>query len=234
MTDREFWEEVRKKWIVTMPAKVIEVNNAGKTSERKTLAESNDSELIPFELVDHDKVFDAVLAGKEIPIKQDAMETVIAEQKSTPSRPRLDNTKFDALIEKHAFADYVEACKMLRTCELPRKMDELYGDLIERLVVLDKAIEQNKAVYKADVSKFHEIYIPEVLQTTATYLEYLNIGVDGDVQKETENEIVEICSNLLSAVNVKIDEIFKQVSLEIQSQAQGLSMKMKMDGYVTT
>lgn len=241
MTSRAFWEEVRSKWIMEAPPKIEVKTGLGGEIDPKLLLDPWEMEEIPFEMVDHDKAFEAALTGKGIPLNLNAVNEyclngAISEKRAgkpkAACRPKLDASRFDGLMEKQTFPDYIEACKMLKACALPRNVDDLYGELIDRMKVLDDVVEQNKNKYMADVSKFHELYIPEALQVTATYVEYLNIGVENEILDETETDVVKACESLLQAVNDKIEEICRQVSLEIQAQAKALAMKIGMDGYV--
>lgn len=234
MTSRAFWDDVRKKWIKEAPPKITDIKTGmGGPIDPNLLVDPWESDEVPFDLVDHEKAFDAVVKGKDIPINKKAAEQAAkgADAAKMPKRPKLDSEKFDELIEKRTFPDYMEACKMLTACELPRKMNDIYGKLIDRMNVLNDVLEQNKSRYAPKIEKFHDIYVPEALHTTETYLEFLNIGVDGETLSDTETEVIKACDSLLVAVNEKIEEIFKHISMEIQAEAKGLSMKIEMDGY---
>lgn len=241
MTSKAFWEDVRSKWILDAPQKIEVKTGLGGDIDPNLLLDPWEREEIPFEMVDHDKAFEAALTGKDIPLNPKSINEYsdnsgTDEKESGMAKAsrglKLDADRFDSLMEKQTFPDYVEACKILKACTLPRKVNDLYGELIDRMSVLDNVVEQNKNKYVADVSKFHELYIPEALQLTATYIEYLNIGVESEVLDETETDVVEACESLLQAINDKIEEVFRQVSLEIQAQAKALAMKIGMDGYV--
>ena len=121
---------------------------------------------------------------------------------------------------------------MLNACGLPEPMDSLYGNLIERISVLEESASRFESVYHADLDPFCDYYIPETLQLTASYLEYLSVGIDEQIVKETEKEIMEAGDKLLLAVNDKIDEIYRFASLEIKAKAKALESLMSQDGYV--
>ena len=111
-------------------------------------------------------------------------------------------------------------------------MDDLYVSLIEKMSKLHDAIEKFESVYQTDMTQFYEYYIPETLQLTATYLEYLNAGIGDQIILENEKEVLDATDKLLIAVNDKIDEIYKFASLEIKAKAKALESLMSQDGYV--
>ena len=147
-------------------------------------------------------------------------------------QPQLDKKRFDELIASCSLPKYAEACRLLRSCELPAEMDELYQTLILRIPVLQESIDKFEDVYQPDMYSFYEYYIPEALQITATYLEYLDVGIGEGILQETEKEVLEAANKLLIAVNDKIDEIYKFASIEIKAKAKALESLMSQDGYV--
>lgn len=217
MIDRQFWGDAKKAWIVKAPPKIKDIKTgSGGSIDPSLLKDPWDIEVISFDEVDLDE--DAQAENPNI-IK-------LEEQ------PQLDPDKFESLIEKQTIHDYVEACKLLRECELPEEMDDLYASLIERMPVLQDVIVKFEGVYQADIIQFYEYYIPEALQLTATYLEYLNLGIDEQIILETRKEVMDAVNKLLIAVNDKIDEIYKFASLEIKAKAKALESLMSQDGYV--
>ena len=230
MIDRKFWEEARKSWVIDAPSEITGVKTgSGGEIDPSLLKDPWDREEVPFDMVDYDNAFDAVLIGQDIPIKRESDKP---KEPEVPPKPRLDTERFDALIEKQNIPDYVEACKLLKDCELPSRMSELYGSLIERLPVLQDAIIKFESVYQADMSQFYEYYIPEALQLTSTYIEYLDVGIGDEIISQTEKEVIDACDKLLIAVNDKIDEIYKFASIEIKAKAKALESMMSQDGYV--
>lgn len=147
-------------------------------------------------------------------------------------RPQLDKKRFEELIASCSLPNYTEACRLLRNCELPETMDELYQTLILRIPVLQESIDKFEDVYQPDMYSFYEYYIPEALQITETYLEYLDVGIGEAILQETEKEVLEAANKLLIAVNDKIDEIYKFASIEIKAKAKALESLMSQDGYV--
>lgn len=236
MIERQFWEDAKKVWIVQAPPKIKDIKaGSGGNIDPSLLKDPWDIEGIPFDMVDFDGAVQAAFNGGEIPLKPGVVVPNQAEtdpEPEKPKRPQLDTEKFDSLLEKQTFPDYVEACKLLRKCELPNEMDNLYASLIERMPVLQVAIVKFESVYQSDMTQFYEYYIPEALQLTATYLEYLNAGIGDQIIQETEKEVLDAADKLLIAVNDKIDEIYKFASLEIKAKAKALESLMSQDGYV--
>ena len=89
-----------------------------------------------------------------------------------------------------------------------------------------------KDVYEADIDLFNEYYIPEALNLTAHYLEYLDAEIGEMVLGEAEKEVVEVGNKLILSINEKIDEIYKFVSIDMKAQAKALESIMSQDGYV--
>ena len=147
-------------------------------------------------------------------------------------RPQLDKAKFKQMIESQSLPDYVEACRMVRQCELPEEMDNLYQELILRIPVLQESLDKFDDVYQPDMYQFYEYYIPEALQLTSTYIEYLDVGIGAKILEETEKEVLDAARKLIIAVNDKIDEIYKFASIEIKAKAKALESVMSQDGYV--
>lgn len=236
MIDRSFWEEAQRAWIVKAPPKIKEVKTgSGGSIDPMLLKDPWELDEVPFEWIDEEKAFDAVVNGKDIPLKIPVSQAAEPEpelEPEVPKRPKLDAEKFDALLEKQTIPEYIEACKLLRVCELPERMDELYSDLIDRMKVLNDADDKFNGVYSADLSQFYEYYIPEALQLTSTYLEYLDVGIAEQIISETENEVMDAVEKLLIAVNEKIDEIYRFASIEIKAKAKALDSIMGQDGYV--
>ncbi|WP_026508368.1 hypothetical protein [Butyrivibrio sp. MC2013] len=234
MIEKAFWKAARDAWIVNAPPKIVDVKTGlGGKIDPSLLKDPWELEEVPFDMVDHDRAFEAVLAGEDIPLNSEYINNSL--RRIIPGkqhRARLNVEQFDELIEKQSIPEYVSACKLLRACDLPVKMNELYDELIERMPVLQDAVYKFEGVYHADMSQFYEYYIPEALQLTATYIEYLDVGIGEDIIKATEIEVIEACEKLLIAINDKIDEIYKFASIEIKAKAKALESMMGQDGYV--
>ena len=223
MVDKAFWENVRKVWVVKAPPDIKAKASSGGAIDPSLLKDPWADDIIPFDEVDHDGAWKAAAEGSEIPR---------VTPKNKPARPQLDTEKFDGFIAKQTLPDYVEACRLLRGCELPAEMDNLYASLIERIPVLHDAITKFEGVYQPEMSQFYDYYIPEALDLTARYLEYLNVGIDEGIVKDTESEVLDAAEKLLLAVNDKIDEIYKFAAMEIKAKAKALESLMGQDGYV--
>ena len=172
-------------------------------------------------------------------IGEESRETIGALEQETnieelqrPGRPQLDKNRFGELLEKKQLLSYVEACRLLRKCELPEEMDNLYKELIIRMPILQQSLDKFEEVYQPDMYQFYEYYIPEALQLTVTYIEYLDVGIGERILQETENEVLDAAKKLLIAVNDTIDEIYKYASMEIKAKAKALESIMSQDGYV--
>jgi hypothetical protein len=156
----------------------------------------------------------------------------VIEKTVRPYRHQFDKKLFEELLQRHNLLDYTEACILLRNCKLPENMDKLYKELIIRMPILQESIDKFSEVYQPDMYQFYEYYIPEALQLTANYIEYLNVGIGEQIIVETEKEVLDAVDKLLIAVNDKIDEIYKFASMEIKAKAKALESLMSQDGYV--
>ena len=164
------------------------------------------------------------------PVYRKAIE--IPPLATKPSLLKKKLAGLEALLETQTIPDYVQACRLLISCKLPDKMHALYGDLIERLCVLDDTVEKFKDYYQADLYQFYDYYIPETIRITSTFLEYVDAQVGIKIIQEAEKEVMLAGDTLLLAVNEKIDEIYKFAAIDIKARAKALDAIMNQDGYV--
>ena len=177
---------------------------------------------------------DAVLNSEEVsnPASVVNPEIMASPKPVKRKRPKLNTDQFEWLIEQQTIPAYTEACHLLLECELPESMDELMNQLIERMSVLQETAEKFGGIYEADLSQFYEYYIPEALELTTTYLEYLDLDIGEELINETEREVMDAIEKLVLSVNEKIEEICKYAMIEIRAKAKALDSMMSQDGYV--
>ena len=227
MIDRKFWEDVRKAWVVVPPPKINDVKTgSGGTIDPSLLMDPWSIMKNPADDNNGDVAENTTPNNENVTVTQ--QQTVV----ETPKKPRLDKYKFDELMAKQDMPGYIDACRLLLVCELPDKMSSVYGDLIEQMRILGESVDKFKEVYHTDLDQFYEYYIPEALQLTATYLEYIEIGIDDEIVHETEAEVMQAIEKLLLAVKEKKDEIYKFASIEIKAKAKALESLMSQDGFV--
>lgn len=111
-------------------------------------------------------------------------------------------------------------------------MHLLYGNLIERIAVLEKTAEKYKDDYQVDLTQFYDYYIPEVVHITTTFLGYIDDRVGKAIVDSAEKEVMAAGETLLLAINEKINEIYKFASIEIKAKAKALDAIMNQEGYV--
>lgn len=254
MIERKFWEEVRSHWILEAPPQISDLKtSSGGEIDPGLLEEPCDQEGIPFDMVDYDDAMEAALTGEsyQVPKGLGHMSKTAYRQGFQPTsqpvpqlpaqavkppekhkKPKFDSTGFEERMERRTLADYIEAGKLLLKCELPEKMEKLAQDLIERMSVLQTSIRQFEKVYQPDMSQFYDCYIPDTLQMAASYLEYVDAGVDADIIKEAEKEAVAAMERLIMSANEEIQEIYRYAKIEIHAQARALESMMSQDGYV--
>lgn len=252
MIDRSFWEEARGAWIVQAPPKIKDVHiGSGGDIDPSLLVNPWDMDEIPFDMVDFEGATRAAFEGGEIPLKPgigksgqrpaseaaqhpaDEMEGASAAPvEEKPKRPKLDSARFEAALEQQTLPAYVDACRLLRACSLPQEMDALYGELIGRMSVLQDTMDKFEQIYQADTTQLREFYIPEALELTASYLEYLDIGIGEDTIAATAQEILEALKKLRLAVEDTQKEICKFATIEINAKAKALESLMSQNGFV--
>ena len=237
MIEKQFWMDAKAAWIISAPPKITNVHTgSGGTIDPSLLCDPWDTDVefddIDFDNIDFDKSVQSMINGGDCVLKNGQGDKPLKEQPIAPSRPRLDIEKFEQEMERRTLQGYTEAAKLLWGCELPEEMSGLYQELIARMPVLEEARIKFESVYQADLEQFYDYYIPESLQLTSTYLEYLDAGIGDDIVRETEAEIMDAVTKLITAVNDKIDEIYKFASIEIKAKAKALESLMSQDGYV--
>lgn len=163
------------------------------------------------------------------------VKTILSEsgmERKTGFMQVLDKEIFDSLLEKGDIPAYIKACKMLLICELTQEMRCIYEQLLERLPVLQETANRYKDVYEPDLEIFYEYYIPEALKVTLTYLEYDTVKMSAGIIENLRLDVMHALKTLLVAINDKIDEIYRYVSIEEKANAKALDAMMAQDGYV--
>ena len=254
MIERTFWEEVRNNWILEVPPQISDLKtSSGGEIDSSLLEDPWSQEGIPFDMVDYDDAMEAALAGEsyQAPKRRGYMPKAASGQEfhpvpqpaSKPSaqaikppeerkKPKFDSVGFEERMERRTLTDYIEAGKLLLKCELPEKMEKLAQDVVERMSVLQTNISQFEKVYQPDLSQFYDCFIPDTLQMAASYLEYVDAGIDADIIKEAEKEAAAAMERLIMSANEEIQEIHRYAKIEIHAQAKALESMMSQDGYV--
>ena len=145
----------------------------------------------------------------------------------------LNKEEFEKLLSNKSLENYLSACELLLNCNLPQKMEDLYKELMVRIKALEETLSKYGNVYNpSNLETFYEYYIPETLQLTAGYTEYLDIKVGETVSNDVEKEILDNLKTLIRAINDKIDEIYKFASIDLKAEAMALKSIMNKYGYV--
>ena len=144
----------------------------------------------------------------------------------------LDRVQFKTLIEKQGIVNYIAACKLLLNCKMPENIRENLCKLIERMPLLQDAVNKFDNVYHVDLDQFNDYFAPEALNVTANLVEYEMINPSEEILQEIRENVYQALKKLLLLVNEKIDEIYKFVTIEINAEAKALESLMSQDGYV--
>lgn len=145
---------------------------------------------------------------------------------------KLKRKEFEACLEKGDIPAYVNASLLLMECDLPDEIRTNYDQLIERMPILQDAIDKFDKVYHADMDQFNEYFAPEALKVTATYLDYQAVAPSERILGETRENVLLATRKLVQVVNEKIDEIYMFVTIETNAEAKALETVMIQDGYV--
>ena len=144
----------------------------------------------------------------------------------------LDKKKFQTLIQGGTITDYVRASKLLLECDLPDDIAQTYRQLVERMPILQDAVQRFDEIYHADMDQFEEYFAPEALKITAVYLDYQAVRPSEKILKETRDGVFLATRKLLQVVNEKIDEIYRFVTIDANAEAKALETLMSQDGHV--
>ena len=166
------------------------------------------------------------------PIIEEPVASRPEEEAMIVPQSGLDRVQFKALLEKQGIANYVAACKLLLKCEMPENIRENYEKLIERMPLLQDAVDKFDHVYHADLDQFDDYFAPEALTVTATLVEYEVVKPSEEILQDTRENVYQASKKLLLLVNEKIDEIYKFVTIETNAEARALEALMSQDGYV--
>lgn len=154
------------------------------------------------------------------------------KQEASIPNSGLDKQKFRTLLQDGKIPKFVEASKMLLDCDLPDDIAQTYRQLVDRLPILQNAIQRFDDIYHADMDQFEEYFAPEALKITAVYLDYQAVRPSEKILKETRDSVFLATRKLLQVVNEKIDEIYRFVTIDANAEAKALETIMSQDGHV--
>ena len=210
----------------------------GKT-RRGTLFAPDLKYLINPMYVAQEKTYTAANGEKSDPGAKETQPENGPQQKAAPTvelpiipDSGLNKEKFNMLINKGGISNYVESAIMLMECDLPEDIAITYRELIERMPVLQDAVNKYSDIYQADMDQFEEYFAPEALRITAVYLEYQAVNPSEKILQETREGVFLATRKLLQVVNEKIDEIYRFVTMDANAEAKALEDLMNQDGHV--
>ncbi len=175
---------------------------------------------------------DELIYDKHVLFDEREKERIKHGESQGDRRPMLDRVKFSHLLQGQELMDYVEACKLIKECSLPEKMDLVFQDLILKIPILQETIQKFDDVYHADLFQLKEYYMVEALQLSSTYLEYLNVGIRLEIIREVEDSVYDAVQALIVAIEDKINEIYQYGSMELKARSKALESLMNQDGHV--
>lgn len=162
------------------------------------------------------------------------VEAQTKEKPGTSSIPNsgLDKKIFFELIQRGSISNYVSAAKLLLECDLPEEISQIFFQLIDRMPVLQDAVDRFDDIYHADMDQFEEYFAPEALKITSVYLDYQAVKPSEKILRETRDNVFLATRKLLQVVNDKIDEIYRFVTIDANAEAKALETIMSQDGHV--
>lgn len=163
--------------------------------------------------------------------ENEAVEDIEEAGTSIPNSG-LDKKKFNELVQGGSIPDYIAAAKLLLACALPENIAQTFRQLIDRMPILQDAVNRFDDIYHADLDQFEEYYAPEALKITAVYLDYQAVRPSEKILKETRDGVFLATRKLLQVVNEKIDEIYRFVTIDANAEAKALETLMSQDGHV--
>lgn len=159
-------------------------------------------------------------------------EIIRDEPGSDIPESELNKKEFQELIQKGRIIDYIAASKLLLGCSLPENIAQIYSQLVERMPILQDAVDRYDHIYHADLNQLEEYFIPEALKVTAVYLDYQVVRPSEKILKVTRDNVFLATRKLLQVVNEKIDEIYRFVTIDANAEAKALETLMSQDGHV--
>ena len=203
MIDNNFWKAAASVWSWEAEPDIhVKTGSGGKISEDLL---NDEDEFFDFDDIDFEASMssmfsggnvvlkDGVESGKEEPIEEVAEEEI----EELFQGILLDLEVFDEYLEQENIEGFSNCFKMLRDCGLPEEMTERYKEMVVNLEGLKNTADKFQKIYQADISLFMESYIPEALNLSIGYVEYVNASVNEEILQSTRKEIVEVLDTLL-------------------------------------
>lgn len=233
MINNGFWKEAASSWSWSTKRDIqvktgdVSLRFDGKLNKTEEVFEED--EYLDFDKIDYEATVKSMMSGGDAILKGN-VECI----KDTNNGICLDLDRFDHYLEQENLDGFINCFKMLQDCGLPAVLTEKIKEIVKRMDVLKDAIKKFKKVYEADITIFIENYIPETLNLSVGYIEYINAKVDEMILVSTQTEVIEALGTLLIGINDKIDEIYKFASIELKAAAKALNANMNLDGHVDT
>ena len=248
MIDKVFWEEVQKMWVVKAPPKIKNVKiGSGGTIDPSLLKDPWEIDDISFEFESipessqEDIVEEKPKSNKNIKgidtgqIAQAEFIPSIASSGNIYRKKDLDKSKIEEIIVSRNLDDYSFACKMIVEFGTTERIDNLYGELKGRILVLrealDKFKDKYKDIYQPKMFRFYEYYFPEMIRITMSYIEYAELDIGDEIKIEVEDSTVSAVERVLNVVNDIIDNIYRYASMDLKARSKALGSKMELDGH---
>lgn len=234
MINNDFWKAAASSWSWEAKADISVTTGSGGQISSEFLKKpwevvTADDELIDFEKVDYEATMKSMNVGGAVILDEPVAEDNVLEANMDIA---IDMALFDSYFEKETLYGFAECFKMLRDCGLPEEVTEKLKEIVMRMGVLNEATDKFKAVYEADMSVFMDNYIPESLNLSVSYIEYVNANVKEDILLSTQNEVIDALGSLLIGINDKIDEIYRFASVQLKAKAKALESLMSQDGFI--
>lgn len=239
MIKKEFWLDVRTQWYSKQLA------NGGHNSSQ--VFDGEEEEGILFDDVDYKATVGSMTAGggvvakKKDEGKQIALSDILEEPEPAyvppvPQKPEKkhiwDKKKYDELMDKRDLDSYVEMGKIIMNAGMDEDLCKDYVTICEKIMLIQENIKKYERFYKADMSEFTEMLIPECFELMLGYYEYEDAGASEELVSSTRQTVKETTERLSTALTEENDKLVKFAQIELKAQAKAIMALMGSAGFV--
>lgn len=175
------------------------------------------------------KIPDPIIITKEVEVP--VPQTIELEKEVYVPKYYLDKSRIDELVKIASIPSYIDCVRLLISCNLPEDIDNRYIKLKERLVVLNNSLDRFPDEREAS-ERFIEYYIPELIDISTVYIDYLNTGIDESTIQNAGYDIIKSTDALISAINDRLEEMYLYTAMEMKARAIAVENILGQDGFV--
>lgn len=244
MIKKEFWLDVRTQLYSKQSAK------SGNNSTRDF--DDEEEEGILFDDVDYKATVGSMAAGGGVVAKKKTVEDKQVDYEQiqifdleepepvyvppVPQKPAKkhiwDKKKYDELMDKRDLDSYVEMGKIIMNAGMDEDFCKDYVTICEKIMLIQENSKKYERFYKADMSEFTEMLIPECFELMLGYYEYEDAGASEELVSSTRQTVKETTERLSTALTEENDKLVKFAQIELKAQAKAIMALMGSAGFV--